>query len=354
MIHKIRRYGQIGLAFAVLALLSMILSGIVRSGIYAQSFFRSDVSKNAIAVKITDSKSDMKSFIEHLLKNENLASIDKLFSFSDVEAIWMRKALGKDYPLISGRYFTAEDLMSKERLAVVGKNRLEREAEKTSSSTAVFFDSQEYRVIGVIGNPNKETYLDDALYVNLLSLAEKTDISADGEYIFDFYNEPSAAAFMTSLKEYFNDENTLLERVPISEYRIDVASVLKNDDFVRLLTTTVIMVVFSSFCMALSWIQKRSSEIQIRKQIGASDISILVYLFSRFFVIGIVAFLIAFAAYANIHSALMEKLNYEHAELDIKLAFLLYMLCNIAAFLGVLPCMLALRSISPARKEFKF
>jgi len=354
MLHKTRRYGQIGMAFTVLALLSMILSGIVRSTTYAQHFFQSDISKNAIAIRIAHSDSDLGPFLEYLLTDENIVSIHKRFSFSDVEAVWKRKTSDKDYPLINGRYFTIDDLMSKDRLAVVGEDRLKRESEKTGSSTLVYFDSQAYRVIGVTGDPNKKTYLDDVLYVNLLSLSEKKDISSDGEYIFDFSDQPSSSAFMAWLKEHLADEHTWLEQVPISSFRIDVASVLKDDDFVRLLTTTIMMVVFSSFCMALSWIQKRSSEIQTRKQVGASDARILAYLYLRFSLVGIIAFLIAFVLYANFHGSLMERLNYAHATLDFKLAFLFYLLCNLAAFLGVLPCMFALRSISPARKEFKF
>lgn len=353
MLQMTRRYGQIGMAFGVLALLCMVLSGIVRSSIYALHFFRGDVSNNAIAIRIDHAEKDMEPFLQHLLTDDNVSAIHKLFPFADVEAVWIKQLAEKDYPLISGRYFTKSDLMSKERLAVVGQARFERESEKEGISTTVYFDSQPFQVIGVIGDPNKETYLDDVLYVNLFSLTEKKNISPDGEYIVDFYNQSSSSGFIDRLKNYFNDAHVLLEQIPISNYRIDVASVLKDDDFVRLLMTTVIMIVFSSFCMALSWIQKRSSEIQIRKQVGASNVKIIAYLYSRFTIVSIIAFLIALLLYISFHNTLMERLNYAHATFDIKLASVFYLLCNLAAFAGILPCMYALRSISPARKEFK-
>ena len=353
MLHKCRRYGQMGLAFAVLAFLSMILSGIFRSSAYAQYYFGSDISKNAMAVRITHSESDIEPFLAYLLQDKNVKAIHKVFPFSDVEAVWARETAGKDFPVVGGRNFTVEDLASKERLAVVGKERIKREEKKTGSSAVVYFDNQPYRVIGVAGDPNKESYLDDVLYVNLFSLTERKAVSSDGEYIFDFYSQPSSFAFMAWLKGHLADEHVRIERVPISSYRIDVANVLKDDDFVRLLTTTVIIVVISSFCIAISWIQKRASEIQTRKRVGASDAKILFYLFLRFFIVGIFVFLIVFAIYANVHSTFMERLNYAHAALDFKLAFLFYLLCNFATFLGSLPCMFVLRSIRLVSREFR-
>lgn len=96
-------------------------------------------------------------------------------------------------PLLEGRFFTSEECLSEEPLAVIGKSYQGMvRTEPESGKTLIDLEGRTYEVIGIAGI-DKTTTLDDLIYVNLGSLSFEEQLK--GRYYIDTINEESEKVF---------------------------------------------------------------------------------------------------------------------------------------------------------------
>ena len=86
-------------------------------------------------------------------------------------------------PLLSGRFFTSEECLSNQKLAVIGKNQVEKTWQDTDSKkTYIDLMDKTYEVIGIAGLSTAST-IDELAFVNFGSLS--TDQQKSGRFYLD-------------------------------------------------------------------------------------------------------------------------------------------------------------------------
>lgn len=129
--------------------------------------------------------------LENPVCDEGITSVEKMLSSSNSDYF---AALHKDIlraiyyngdvtlpPLISGRFFTEDECLSKTCLAVIGRNK-EDKIHSENGKKIYDYNGRQYEVIGIAGVAG-ESALDDIMFVNIGSLSSEEQL--DGMYYID-------------------------------------------------------------------------------------------------------------------------------------------------------------------------
>lgn len=345
---RIKRYARVVITYFMIAALALLLSGIIQSMLSAQSEFRGAISKNAIAIEVREYNGDVAGFCRTLADDSQCTAIYKVFPYANARAVWLRNPAEEPRPMLSGSFFDEEQLRSSDRLAVVGRNVFESNVEYLNQTPVIYFHTQAYEVVGVLGYSDRGSDYDDATYINLSSLSENGGYAADGEYILD-YAAGSVDPFRAVLASVLPGQpaETTITQTAMNKYIPSIANVLEDDSVIDLLFISLLMVLLTSYSVTLEWIDKRKKEIAIRKQLGATTGRITVYLYSRFLAAALLAYAAALPLYAAYHSRIMDWLQYPSCAINLPETLLVYAACVAVSLLGCVPAIAAIKRILP-------
>ncbi|MTI96895.1 MAG: ABC transporter permease [Firmicutes bacterium] len=172
-------------------------------------------------------------------------------------------------PMLSGRFFTEDDLGQDDLLAVVGRNNLDKLFER-SGEQYISVANQDYSVLGVVGH-ELDTILDEMIIINLdTSVA----VNKRGPFILDA-KKPGEAE--TIFKEVAllaaasgSEASGPLNRLDINPPGVDRLV----PQIISMATIYVFMILSFLLCsvtISYEWVSKQRKRISVKRLIGWSD-----------------------------------------------------------------------------------
>ncbi|GKX67749.1 ABC transporter permease [Inconstantimicrobium mannanitabidum] len=243
------------------------------------------------------------------------------------------------YHILKGRFFTKEEMDSKDKKVVIGKDVLSQTI-KEGDKTYILCGQDKYEVIGVVGKEKISTLYDDIILCNLTNFAEAKESIANLEWKIDS-NVYDISQLRNIISTY--DSNHLLMGTS-DEMPAALKQSLRYNTQMFISTILIGIAVFLGLVQAtVYWIENLKLEIGIRKKCGARDFEILCLIMKRYFIVSIVATIISLGILEfakNIFK--FEFLQYADFNLMLKILFV-----QIIA-VGLIPCMVFLFNIRKA------
>ncbi|GKX67745.1 ABC transporter permease [Inconstantimicrobium mannanitabidum] len=240
------------------------------------------------------------------------------------------------YHILKGRFFTKEEMESKAKTVVIGKDVVSQTI-KEGDKTYILCGQDKYEVIGVVGKENASTLYDDIVLYNLINLADSKENIGSIEWKIDS-NVYNVNELRNIISTY--DDSHLLKG---AFYKMPPAlkDSLKYNTQMFISTVLIGIAVFLGLVQAtVYWIENLKLEIGIRKKCGARDFQILCLIMKRYFIVSIVATTISFVVLEIVKNIFkFEFLQY--ADFNLMLKILLVQIIAV----GLIPCMAFLFSI---------
>ena len=204
------------------------------------------------------------------------------------------------YPLISGSYYTAEDVKKGNKVVVLG-SKLLKEAYERNGNKYIEIEEEEYLIKGVIGIPDEKSSWDNRIIMPCTSMPKnyfKNNLQRDLEDIsFVIYNEKGE--YSQDIKEINNEGKKLFDNFTLDylgELQDDnsLKIVVENPDFLLFVALIgyIITIIFA-INITVFWIEKRKYEISVRKAFGFTNGSIMKMIFKEMIGFAIISFAIA-------------------------------------------------------------
>lgn len=204
------------------------------------------------------------------------------------------------YPLISGSYYTAEDVKKGNKVVVLG-SKLLKEAYERNGNKYIEIEEEEYLIKGVIGIPNEESSWDNRIIMPCTSMPKnyfKNNLQRDLEDIsFVIYNEKGE--YSQDIKQISAEGKKLFDN-----FTLDYLGELQDDNFLKVVVENpdfllfvaligyIITIIFA-INITVFWIEKRKYEISVRKAFGFTNGSIMKMIFKEMIGFAIISFIIA-------------------------------------------------------------
>lgn len=207
--------------------------------------------------------------------------------------IYFKGDLHNDFNIIKGRFFNEKDFSENEKLAVVGKNRLNSTV-NIDGEEYIFIEDDYYKVIGIIGGDKEELAYDDAIYYSLSALINSNSKYIDGKYWIDGRNNTD-----NIINSITSNSNYEIYKDDIGNYEINYLkeNLLSDLGFIFLV---IIVLVLSSSIVTELWIQNRRKEIGIKRALGATRLNISVSIIKELLSIGTVSYICGYILYLSI------------------------------------------------------
>lgn len=204
------------------------------------------------------------------------------------------------YPLISGSYYTADDVKKGNKVVVLG-SKLLKEAYERNGNKYIEIEEEEYLIKGVIGIPNEESSWDNRIIMPCTSMPKnyfKNNLQRDLEDIsFVIYNEKGE--YSQDIKQINAEGKKLFDNFTLDylgELQDDnsLKIVVENPDFLLFVALIgyIITIIFA-INITVFWIEKRKYEISVRKAFGFTNGSIMKMIFKEMIGFAIISFAIA-------------------------------------------------------------
>lgn len=204
------------------------------------------------------------------------------------------------YPLISGSYYTAEDVKKGNKVVVLG-SKLLKEAYERNGNKYIEIEEEEYLIKGVIGIPNEKSSWDNRIIMPCTSMPKnyfKNNLQRDLEDIsFVIYNEKGE--YSQDIKQINAEGKKLFDNFTLDylgELQDDnsLKIVVENPDFLLFVALIgyIITIIFA-INITVFWIEKRKYEISVRKAFGFANGSIMKMIFKEMIGFAIISFAIA-------------------------------------------------------------
>ena len=204
------------------------------------------------------------------------------------------------YPLISGSYYTADDVKKGNKVVVLGTKLLKKAYERNGNKY-IEIEEEEYLIKGVIGIPNEESSWDNRIIMPCTSMPKnyfKNNLQRDLEDIsFVIYNEKGE--YSQDIKQINAEGKKLFDNFSLDylgELQDDnsLKVVVENPDFLLFVALIgyIITIIFA-INITVFWIEKRKYEISVRKAFGFTNGSIMKMIFKEMIGFAIISFAIA-------------------------------------------------------------
>lgn len=204
------------------------------------------------------------------------------------------------YPLISGSYYTADDVKKGNKVVVLGSKLLKKAYERNGNKY-IEIEEEEYLIKGVIGIPNEESSWDNRIIMPCTSMPKnyfENNLQRDLEDIsFVIYNEKSE--YSQDIKQINAEGKKLFDNFTLDylgELQDDnsLKVVVENPDFLLFVALIgyIITIIFA-INITVFWIEKRKYEISVRKAFGFTNGSIMKMIFKEMIGFAIISFAIA-------------------------------------------------------------
>lgn len=201
-------------------------------------------------------------------------------------------------PLIRGRYFNSNEAVSSKHIVIVGKKIAEG---LQSNNEKIVINNEQYDVIGVVGNPTKDTQWDNAIYIPFQALpnVQKNNLNKLSELTLVVRkNGESASEISKHIESAFNSIkdneklNITFEKVPEATLESVTNTIITTTAFAGIILFISVVNVMN---LCLFWILDRRKDIAIQKALGAPDILIVLSIISEMISVALIAASIAIA-----------------------------------------------------------
>lgn len=204
------------------------------------------------------------------------------------------------YPLISGSYYTADDVKKGNKVVVLG-SKLLKEAYERNGNKYIEIEEEEYLIKGVIGIPDEKSSWDNRIIMPCTSMPKnyfENNLQRDLEDIsFVIYNEKGE--YSQDIKQINAEGKKLFDNFTLDylgELQDDnsLKIVVENPDFLLFVALIgyIITIIFA-INITVFWIEKRKYEISVRKAFGFTNGSIMKMIFKEMIGFAIISFAIA-------------------------------------------------------------
>ena len=236
-------------------------------------------------------------FINDLLLHTNASEVNV---YNKVSGEYFTNNNVWHYPLISGSYYTAEDVKKGNKVVVLG-SKLLKEAYERNGNKYIEIEEEEYLIKGVIGIPNEESSWDNRIIMPCTSMPKnyfKNNLQRDLEDIsFVIYNEKGE--YSQDIKQINAEGKKLFDNFSLDylgELQDDnsLKVVVENPDFLLFVALIgYIITIRFAINITVFWIEKRKYEISVRKAFGFTNGSIMKMIFKEMIGFAIISFAIA-------------------------------------------------------------
>ena len=236
-------------------------------------------------------------FINDLLLHTNASEVNV---YNKVSGEYFTNNNVWHYLLISGSYYTAEDVKKGNKVVVLGSKLLKKAYERNGNKY-IEIEEEEYLIKGVIGIPDEKSSWDNRIIMPCTSMPKnyfKNNLQRDLEDIsFVIYNEKGE--YSQDIKEINNEGKKLFDNFTLDylgELQDDnsLKVVVENPDFLLFVALIgyIITIIFA-INITVFWIEKRKYEISVRKAFGFTNGSIMKMIFKEMIGFAIISFAIA-------------------------------------------------------------
>lgn len=253
-------------------------------------------------------------FINNLLLHTDASEVN---AYNKVSGEYFTNNNVWHYPLISGSYYTAEDVKKGNKVVVLG-SKLLKETYERNGNKYIEIEEEEYLIKGVIGIPNEKSSWDNRIIMPCTSMPKnyfENNLQRDLEDIsFVIYNEKGE--YSQDIKQINAEGKKLFDNFTLDylgELQDDnsLKIVVENPDFLLFVALIgyIITIIFA-INITVFWIEKRKYEISVRKAFGFTNGSIMKMIFKEMIGFAIISFIIAIIVQFLIGLAVGSIANY--------------------------------------------
>lgn len=206
------------------------------------------------------------------------------------------------YPLVSGKYFTADDVKNGNKVVLIGSS-LDEYSYKKNNEKYIKIEEEEYRVVGTIGFANQKSRWDGRIIMPCTSLPKNYfEEFNDNKYLgISFIMYSNLGDYLKSEEFIKSQGKSILKDFSFE----DLGQIQSNSDQVLslaaenpdkiLLIAAIGYLVTLVFAINITifWIEKRKYEISVRKAFGFTNCSIMKMIFTEMIGFAIISFIIA-------------------------------------------------------------
>ena len=191
----------------------------------------------------------------------------------------------KKLPLISGRYFSGEEVCGDDRKAMIGR-RFEKDVYEEGDRQYIDIMGEKFEVIGVLGSAQL-TRLDSMKWIPLKAAAELT--GAEGSYVVDGNSEKEIRNNTKLLWEVMDEDVNMQENVLDDWDLPDKTPALIEKIYFAIIAAFVLNMFFSGSY----WIRYKKQKIQVEKLLGFSAKEVLASVFADYIKIAAAALILS-------------------------------------------------------------
>lgn len=216
------------------------------------------------------------------------------------KAIYFTEAQKVIPNMISGKYFTRDNITSNEPVAIVGKD-VAKDAKEKNGEKYFEYENVEYKIIGVMGYENRSSVCDLQFIINLNSYIKNTPISlSESNYLIDSVDaNETFNIFIEKLKNIDSEIN--YELLPINGSKTLMNSILSEGLNIFALFAVMIFLIFINvFNITLQWIERKKKAIGIKKALGGTNFKISCEIIGEYQILALGSFLLGTFLYIAI------------------------------------------------------
>jgi len=217
-----------------------------------------------------------------------------------VRAIYFNKRY-VNFPLKSGRFFTADDFKTEDFTAVIGKN-LEKDTYTEKGKTYITLNGIPFRVIGVIGY-EEQTLIDNYIFING---NVKDEVFESDLYTIDILKAEDSFAFISNIVDNLNSKGFEAQLLTGTDSFSE--NVLPRVLYSRWFIAVFIGDILCLILLSIEWLGSQKKKFCIMRLLGASNIRIFAKIALRYLGIIIASFIVGYIYCKVLYPAYMYNL----------------------------------------------
>lgn len=196
------------------------------------------------------------------------------------KGIYYNYEVDNKLPILEGKNFTLNDINSTDKKILVGKNLI-NEIIKEGDEQFFVIEDEKYKVVGILGDNNKETGYDNTFVINLNStnmILDSTSICKlnveNKKDLQKIENKYTKLAELNGGKVDDSEENN--EKLNLKEIIDD------NKAFMDMAKIIFVFGILNTIVVVYYWMNKNIKDIGVRKAYGATDFKIVLYILKQY------------------------------------------------------------------------
>ncbi|MGE1217557.1 ABC transporter permease [Bacillus toyonensis] len=231
-------------------------------------------SKNSVAFHIKDDNHplNMQNLLDHIDERDFMLFKENVLELPYIKGIYKTGDIATP-PLVSGRFFQADDFFKNKKIAVVGKDN--NDIVLKNGKKYIQLNNTSFEIIGVMGE-SFSTKLDKMIYLNL-DAALKLENKSYGSYVLD------GNKFMTSTFDKLEqDMKSSISIVKANKETVGSSRVFeRNSGNYEMFVLFILIILSMSIIICSYWFYKKRISISIQHVIGHRMFNIYMNLFKK-------------------------------------------------------------------------